>query len=58
VEDTVHTRRLHIASLPGIVSLVGLAVAVVAVVAGLGSLILSSEGLDAITGNTEATCSS
>jgi hypothetical protein len=52
MEDTVHTRRLRIASLPGIVSLVGLAVAVVAVVAGLGSLVLSSEVLDVISDNT------
>ena len=42
---------VHIASLPGIVSMVGLAVAAVAVVAGLGSLVLS-EGLDAISDNS------
>ena len=44
--------EVHVASLPGIVSLVGLVVAVVAVAAGLGSLVLSSEGLDAISDNT------
>jgi hypothetical protein len=41
------------ASLSGVVSLVGLAVAVVGVVAGLGSLVLG-EGLDVISDNTAA----
>ena len=52
MEGTVQTRGLHIASLPGFVSLVGLTVAVVAVVAGLGSLVLSSEVLDVVSDNT------
>src|SRR5262245_38262265 len=42
---------VQIASLPGIVSMVGLAVAAVALGAGLGALALS-EGLDAIGDNT------
>jgi hypothetical protein len=41
------------ASLSGVVSLFGLAVAVVGVVAGLGSLVLG-EGLDVISDNTAA----
>ena len=44
---------MRVASLPGIVSLVGLAVAVVGVLAGLGFLVLG-EGLGAISDNTEA----
>jgi hypothetical protein len=44
---------VRLTSLPGIVSLVGLAVAVAGVVAGLGFLALG-EGLGAISDNTEA----
>jgi hypothetical protein len=44
---------VRVASLPGIVSLVGLVVAVVGAVAGLGFFALG-EGFDAISDNTEA----
>jgi uncharacterized membrane protein YozB (DUF420 family) len=44
---------MRVASLPGIVSLVGLAVAIAGVVAGLGFLVLG-EGLDAVSDNTAA----
>ena len=44
---------MRVASLPGIVSLVGLVVAVVGLLAGLGFLVLG-EGLDAISDNTAA----
>jgi hypothetical protein len=44
---------MKIVSLPGIASVVGLVVAVVGVVAGLGFLVLG-EGLDAISDNTAA----
>ena len=52
MKDTLRPAVAHIASLPGIVSLVGLVVAMVALVAGFGSFILSSEVLDVISDNT------
>ena len=51
MKDRPGLAGVQIGSLPGIVSMVGLAVAAVAVVAGLGSLVLS-EGVDAISDNT------
>jgi hypothetical protein len=45
---------MRVASLPGIVSLVGLVVAGVGVVAGLGFLVLGEPGLGGISDNTAA----